>query len=416
MTKNERIILFLLASLNFTHILDFMIMMPLGNYLMPYFNVSPWQFSLLVGAYSISAAVSGFAAAFLVDRFDRKKVLLLSYIGFIIGTLSCGIAPTYGLLLGSRILAGVFGGIIGAQIMSIIADLFAYERRGAAMGAVMSAFAVASTVGVPFSLYLTNLFKFDWHVPFLLVGGLGILLIPLIYKFIPPMSEHIKRNEQKESPWKVLENVLDSRIQLQALIFSGLLMMGHFLIIPFLNPYLEFNKGFSKDLTPMVYLVGGIASFAAAIFLGRISDKTGKLPVFSISVFLSLFMVLLITRMPDVHFSIVLSFFAIWFILATGRAVTAQAMVSEVVKPGQRGSFMSFNGSMQQLGTTIASLAAGIIVLKDKTGRIERFNWLGYLSIAILLLSLMLGRSLFKKIDRTAGEAKLERELLQEST
>lgn len=415
MDKKEKTIIILLAALNFTHILDFMIMMPLGNYLMPYFNISTKQFSLLVGAYSMSAAISGFVAAFVVDRFDRKRVLLLSYTGFIIGTLACGIAPTYELLLTSRILAGIFGGIIGAQVMAIIADLFTYERRGAAMGAVMSAFAVASTLGVPFSLYLTNLFDFDWHVPFLLVGGLGVILLPLVYKFIPGMAEHIREKKEGSSPWLVLKNVLESPIQKQALIFSGLLMMGHFLIIPFLNPYLEFNKGFSKDMTPMVYLVGGIASFAAAIFLGRFSDRVGKLPVFSYSVFFSLFMVLLITRMPDVPYSLVLAFFAIWFILATGRAVTAQAMVSEVVKPEQRGSFMSFNGSIQQLGTTIASVAAGFIVVKDTTGKILRYEWLGYLSILVLLISLWLGRHLFKKIDKTDKEAKIESELLQET-
>ncbi len=414
MNQKERIILFLLAGLNFTHILDFMIMMPLGNYLMPYFHISPWQFSLLVGAYSISAAVSGFTAAFIVDRFDRKKVLLVSYIGFIVGTLACGIAPTYGLLLGSRILAGLFGGIIGAQVLSIIADLFVYERRGTAMGAVMSAFAVASTLGVPFSLYLTHLFNFNWHVPFLLVGGIGIVLIPLIYKFIPGMSTHLKSAGNRESTWRVLGKVFESPAQQQALLFSGLLMMGHFLIIPFLNPYLEFNKGFSKDLTPMVYLVGGISSFAAAILLGRFSDKKGKLPVFSISVFFSLFMVLVITNMPDVHFSIVLAFFAVWFILATGRAVTAQAMVSEVVKTEQRGSFMSFNGSMQQLGTFIASMAAGVIVLKDNTGKIQRFDWLGYLSIAVLLMSLVLGRILFKKIDRAEKEILSEKDIIKD--
>ena len=414
MTKKERIILFLLAGLNFTHILDFMIMMPLGNYLMPYFHITPWQFSVLVGAYSISAAISGFIAAFMVDRFDRKKVLLLSYIGFIIGTLACGFAPTYGLLLGSRVLAGIFGGIIGAQVFSIIADLFSYERRGTAMGAVMSAFAVASTLGVPFSLYLTNLFNFDWHVPFLLVGGLGIILIPLIYKFIPVMASHVQKPDERESPWKVLGNVMKSPVQQQALVFSGLLMMGHFLIIPFLNPYLEFNKGFSKDMTPMVYLVGGIASFMAALSLGRISDKIGKLPVFSYSVFFSLFMVLLITRMPDVPYSVVLGFFAIWFILATGRAVTAQAMVSEVVTTAQRGSFMSFNGCMQQLGTTIASFTAGAIVIKEKSGRLDRFDWLGYLSIAVLLISFFLGRYLFRKIDKTEEEAKLEKEFLHD--
>ena len=146
MTRKEKIILLLLASVNFTHILDFMIMMPLGNYLMPYFHISPKQFSFLVGSYPITAFVSGFSAAFFVDRFDRKKVLVFAFMGFLIGTLACGLAPSYGLLLAARILTGLFGGLIGAQVLSIVADLFGYERRGAATGAVMSSFAIASTI------------------------------------------------------------------------------------------------------------------------------------------------------------------------------------------------------------------------------------------------------------------------------
>ncbi len=401
MTRKERIILFLLASLNFTHILDFIIMMPLGNYLMPSFNISAKQFSFLVGAYSISAFFSGLCAAFIVDRFDRKKVLVLSYIGFLVGTIACGFAPTYNLLFISRILAGIFGGVIGAQVFAIIADLFTYERRGRAMGAVMSAFAIASSVGVTFSLYLTNIFHENWHVPFRFVAIVGVILVPLIIKYIPSMEDHILRKEDRDSSFRILLNVIKTPAIRSALLFSCLLMIGHFLIIPFINPYMEFNKGFSKDLTPIIYLVGGFASLAAAIYLGRIADKKGKLIVFSISVVLSLFMVVLITRMPTVPFSVVLVFFAVWFIFATGRAVTAQAMISEVVKPEQRGSFMSFNGSVQQLGTFIASIAAGFIVLKDnKTEKILRFEWLGYLSIVVLVISLLLGRYLFSGIDK----------------
>jgi predicted MFS family arabinose efflux permease len=184
MSKQERIIIFLLAALNFTHILDFMIMMPLGNYLMPFFEISPKQFSFLVASYPITAFFSGFAAAFFVDRMDRKKVLLFAYTGFLIGTLACGFAPSFGLPLAARILTGLFGGFIGAQGMSIIADLFGYERRGAAMGAVMSSFAIASTIGVPFALYLSNIFT--WHAPFIFVGLLGIAVVPLVIKFILP--------------------------------------------------------------------------------------------------------------------------------------------------------------------------------------------------------------------------------------
>lgn len=414
MTQKERIILFLLASLNFTHLLDFMIMMPLSNYLIPYFKITAFQFSILVASYSISAFISGLIIAMVIDRFDRKRSLIFAYTGFVVGTLACGFAPSYGLLLAARILAGLFGGIIGAQVLSIVADLFVYERRGRAMGAVMSAFAMASIIGIPISLYLTNAFKFNWHVPFILIGTIGIILIPLIARYIPKMTGHIK-NERRGSPFEALIIVCKIPEQRSALIFSCLLMMGHFLIIPFINPYIEFNKGFSKGMIPMIYLFGGIASLIGAIYLGRFSDKAGKLPVFLWSVFLSLFMVLIITAMPDVHFSVVLGFFAVWFVLATSRAITAQAMISEVVKSDQRGSFMSMNGSVQQLGSGLAALAAGAIVITEKSGKISNYNWVGYLSILVLICSMILGKLVFKKIDRTKTDSSLENEILKES-
>ena len=166
----------------------------------------------------------------------------------------------------------------------------------------------------------------------------------------------------------------------------------------------------------MIYLCGGIASLFAAIFLGRFSDRVGKLPVFSWSVFLSLFMVLVITTMPNVHFSIVLGFFAIWFMLATGRAVTAQAMISEVVTPEQRGSFMSVNGSVQQLGSGIAALSAGAIVITERSGKIMHYNWVGYFSIIVLVVSLIIGRYIFRRIDRSEAEIITERDFLKETT
>ena len=398
MTRKERILIILLASINFTHILDFMIMMPLGNYLMPFFKISPKEFSFLVGAYPITAFVSGFTAAFFVDRFDRKKVLVFAYIGFLMGTLACGLAPTYGLLLVARILTGLFGGLIGAQVLSIVADLFGYERRGAAMGAVMSSFAIASTIGVPFALYLSNLFS--WHAPFIFVAALGVFIVPLVIKFVPRMDGHVMEKDDNAHRFQVLLNVVKSREQRLALLFSGLVMMGHFLIIPFINPYLEFNKHYSKGITPMIYFFGGISSFVAALLLGRFSDRVGKLRVFSWSVLFSFGIVWIITNLPDLPFSIVLLFFAIWFTVATGRAVTAQAMISNVVKQEQRGSFMTFNSSVQQLGTGAASLVSGFIVTKDSGGKLNRYEWVGYLSILVLLLGLLLGRYLFAGMDK----------------
>ncbi len=414
MNQKERIILFLLACLNFTHILDFMIMMPLSNYLIPYFKITAFQFSILVASYSISAFISGLLIAMVIDRFDRKRTLLFAYSGFLIGTIACGFATTYGLLLASRIMAGLFGGIIGAQVLSIVADLFVYERRGTAMGAVMSAFAAASILGVPLSLYLTNFFDFNWHVPFIIIGSVGIILIPLIFRYIPRMTGHII-NDNPNPPLTALTSVFKIRELRSVLLFSGLLMMGHFLIIPFINPYIEFNKGFSKEMIPMIYLFGGIASLASAILLGRYSDRVGKLPVFLWSVFLSLFMVLIVTKMPDVHFFVVICLFAIWFVLATSRAVTAQAMISEAVKPEQRGSFMSMSGSVQQLGSGLAALIAGAIVITEKSGKISNYNWVGYFSILVLIGSMVLAWTVFKKVDRTKNNTITENEILQES-
>lgn len=411
MSKKEKVILILLAALNFTHILDFMIMMPLGNYL----DVTPRHFSILVASYSISAFISGLIVAMFIDRFDRKQSLLFAYIGFVTGTIACGFAQGYGFLLAARIVAGLFGGVIGAQVLSIVADMFTYERRGRAMGAVMAGFAGASILGVPISLYLTNIFRKDWHVPFLMIGSLGIIFIPLIIRIIPSMKQHISSAENREPAFNALLKVCRVPEQRSAMIFSCLLMMGHFLIIPFINPYLEFNKGFSKDLTPMIYLVGGIASLFAAISLGRVADRTGKLTVFSISVFLSLFMVLIITRLPDVPFAVVLVFFAAWFMVATGRIVTAQAMISEVVNPIQRGSFMSINGSIQQLGSGLAALVAGFIVTEEKSGKIINYNWVGYLSILVLLISLLYGRMIFRNIDAAAKPGDSEESLLQQT-
>lgn len=400
MSKKEKVIIVLLAAINFTHILDFMIMMPLGNYLMPHFQISPRQFSFLLASYPISSFLSGILMALFADRFERKRLLLITYVGFIIGTAACGFSKSYDFLLVSRIVAGIFGGIIGGQVLSMIGDLFVYERRGTAMGAVMSAFAVASSIGVTFSLYLVDIFKDDWHVPFLFVALLATVILPLCFFYLPVLKTHLEElAENSSNKITQLWNTLTTKSTGLALLFSGLMMMGHFLIIPFINPYMEFNKGYPRSVTPLIYLVGGIASFVAAVFLGRLSDRIGKLTVFSYCVPLSFIMVVMITNLPSLPFSVVLSFFAIWFALATGRAVSSQTMVSNVTGSSNRGSFMSLNSSIQHLGTGVAALVSGYIVTEDKGGRLMHYEWVGYLSVIVLLAGFFLGRYLFRNTE-----------------
>ena len=404
MTRKQRIILIILASLNFTHILDFMIMMPLGNYLLPHFGISARFFSWIVASYPVTACVSGLVAAFFVDQFDRKRVLLFAYTGFLLGTLCCGIAPDPYFLMAARILTGFFGGLIGAQVLSIIADTFPYEIRGRAMGTIFMAFSVASVFGVPLSLYLANLFS--WHAPFLLIAGLGVPILFFIVRYLPPMKIHLVPRQNGESILrpnvrKVVEGVFANKGQLMALSLSGMLMMGHFLIIPFINPYMEFNMGFHKDQTPLIYMVGGVCALLSSSVIGRMADVHGKYRVFSICLLLSLIPIFFITRMPAIPFYAVLAIFGFWFTFSTGRNIPAQAMITTVVEPAQRGQFMSFNSSFQQLFTGLASIIAGFIVTQDRSGRILNYNWVGYLSVAIVFSTLFLGRMLARKQNLT---------------
>lgn len=367
---------------------------------MPHFQISPRKFSILLASYPISSFISGILMALFADKFERKRLLLFTYAGFIIGTAACGFSKTYEFMLLSRIFAGIFGGIIGGQVLSMIGDLFVYERRGAAMGAVMSAFAVASSIGVTFSLYLVDIFKDDWHVPFLFVALLAMLILPLCYFYLPVLNAHLEqKTENSSNKITQLWKTLTAKSTGLALLFSGLMMMGHFLIIPFINPYMEFNKGYPRSVTPLIYLVGGVASFVAAVFLGRLSDRIGKLKVFSYCVPLSFIMVIMITNLPSLPFSIVLSFFAIWFALATGRAVSSQTMVSNVTGSANRGSFMSLNSSIQHLGTGAAALVSGYIVTEDNSGRLMHYEWVGYLSVVVLLAGFFLGRYLFRNTE-----------------
>jgi predicted MFS family arabinose efflux permease len=399
MFSKEKIILLLLAALNFTHILDFMIMMPLGNYLMPYFDISSKQFSMLVAAYTFSAGISGFFAAFFVDKFDRKKVLLSAFAGFLIGTLCCAISPSYIILLISRVVAGIFGGLIGAQVLSIVADLVPYERRGTAMGIIMAAFSVASVFGVPFSLYLANIF--NWHGPFFFVAGFGVLLIPFLLRYLPKMDTHIQSDTSKKvDPLTLLKDIGKDKNQVLALALSASIMLGHFLIIPFLNPFMEFNKGFSKLQTPMVYMVGGALTLVTSPLMGRIADKIGKHRLFIIMALVAIIPIAVITNLPDIPFYLVLCVTGFWFVVSSGRMIPAQAMVSNVVSAERRGSFMSINSSVQQIFVGIASILAGLIVVKTSSNAILHYEVTGYIGIAVTLLSVLFVTKLHTRLKR----------------
>jgi DHA1 family inner membrane transport protein len=389
MTSKERLLLIILASVNFTHIMDFMIMMPLGPQLMKLFSITPQQFSFAVSAYSITAAITGFASAFFVDRFDRRKVLLFAYIGFVIGTFSCAFAPSYLLLVSARVLAGFFGGMIGAQVLSIVSDTFPYERRASAMGFLMTAFSLASVAGVPSGLWLAS--HYSWHMPFLAIGGIGMLVILGIMVGVPPINKHLQEDDHpRGNPFHVLTDIFQTPNQMRALTLSIVLMMGHFSIIPFIAPALVGNAGFRQDQIFLIYLVGGALTIFTSPLVGKIADRVGKHRVFIFFALFSLVPVWLITNLLPMPIWIILSISGMFFIAANGRMIPTQAIISGVVTPQNRGGFMSINSSMQQLASGVAANIAGAIVVEGSNGRIEHYAWVGYFSIALILASVFL--------------------------
>lgn len=391
-SKKERILLFTLAAVQFNHIVDFMIVMPLGPQLMRSFSIDPHQFGLLVSSYTFTAGIASFFAALMIDKFDRKTALMFFLSGFTIGTLSCAFANSYGLLLLARAATGGFGGVLGSIVLAIAGDQFDQSRRGSAMGVVMAAFSAASVLGVPFSLYLAN--HYDWHAPFIFLGLLAMVFSLVIYFILPSMTNHLKGPHANQNPFEPLLHVLRSRQQLLGLLFLALLIFGQFSIIPYLSQSLVANAGMTEAQLPLIYLVGGAASILSSPLVGRLSDKFGKLQVFTIFVLLSFIPVFIITNLNTQPLYILLILCGGFFVISGGRNVPAMAMVTGLVSPAHRGSYMSVVSSVQQLAASIASLAAGMIVVKDSAGHFLNYNVVGYISIGFAFVAMLLARSL----------------------
>ncbi len=391
MTQKEKLLLFILACINFTHIIDFMIMMPLGPQLMKIFDISPRQFGFVVSAYGLSAGISGFLSAFFVDNYDRKKIVLFAYTGFVLGTLACAVAPTYEILILGRVIAGVFGGLIGAQVLSIVADTFEYERRATAMGFITTAFSLASVVGIPAGLYLAN--HFGWHSPFLVLGGLGVLVIFLIYRYVPTLDKHLKNRQSKERPFAVITDITRNPNQLRALCLSTIIMLGHFSIIPYISPTLVANVGFSQDNIFLIYFVGGLLTIFSAPMVGKLADRKGKYPVFVIFALLSMIPIFLITNMFSGVLWGVLFISGIFFVFSNGRLIPTQAIVSNVVSSRQRGSFMAINSSVQLFAQAIATNIGGFIIHKTPSGYLENYPYVGYFSMIMIFISIFIAKT-----------------------
>ena len=385
MRSNEKVILLTLGFVQFTHVIDFMIMMPLGPQFMRLFSIGPKEFSILVSAFTIAAGISGLLGAMFIDKFDRKTTLTFCYSGFILGTTLCGFSDSYYILMIARIVTGLFGGVMSALILSIISDIIPMERRGMAMGIVMSAFSVASVIGVPTGLYLAT--EYNWHIPFWSVAILSLPVLLMIRLFIPSLSSHMVDQESGIN-FNFFRNILKDKNQLNALMLTVTLVLGWFIVIPFISPFMVSNIGFRENQLPLIYLVGGVASIFTGPVVGKLSDKFGRFKIFRIFVFVSIIAISSLTNLPKVSMAIALLVTSLFFICSSGRMVPVQAMLSSAVHPKIRGSFMSVNSAVQQLTAGLAAFIGGVVVTKSESGALEHYALSGLIAIAFSLCAL----------------------------
>jgi predicted MFS family arabinose efflux permease len=388
--RRESFFLFALAGIQFTHILDFMIMMPLGPQFIKAFSINTHQFGLLLSSYTFAAAIAGVFATYYIDRFERRQLLLRLYICFIIATVACGFAPNYHSLFIARAFAGAFGGILGSLVQTIVADSIPFERRGKALGTVMAAFSVSTVAGVPLSLLLANHIEIlGWRAPFIFIGLISVLVLYIGYRNIPQISGHLDHFHEG-SRFKQIYDILIAHQHLRTFLFMGLIMLTGFSVIPYIALYLTANVGVADSYISLIYLCGGVATLMSSRLIGHMADLHGKVKVFRVLAIVSLIPIIVTTNLVPVPLWVVLINSTAFFILISGRMIPAMAIASQLVEPKIRGTFMSLVGSVQMLASGIASVVAGAVVTITADGKMEHYNLVGYGAAACGLLTFWL--------------------------
>jgi predicted MFS family arabinose efflux permease len=381
---HQKIVVALLALTQFTVVLDLMIISPLGDFLMKSLSITPKQFSYAVSGYAFSAALSGIITAGFADRFDRKKLLLFFYAGFIVGTFFCSVAPNYPLLLIARIFTGFFGGVMGSISMTIVADLFPLEMRGRAMGIIQMGFAASQVLGVPFGLYVTNVW--GWHAPFSMIVILGCLMTIMIMKYLDPIKRHLE--EKKTSNiWHHYRDILVQPNYQLGFTTIALISIGTFLMQPFASAYLINNLKVSPIQLPLVFLFTGISSLIVMPLAGKLADKMDKFSLFAAGTVWAIVFLFIYTHLWVLPLWVIITVNILFFIGAMSRMVPAMAIMSAVPEAKDRGAFMSINSSLQQLAAGLGAAIAGLIIVqKTKYAPLEKVPLLGYVSIISMAL------------------------------
>ncbi len=382
---SERAMLLTLAGIQFSHVLDFMIMMPLGPILMRELGISTHEFGLLVASYSFSSALSGLLASVFVDRFERKRLLLSMFGMFGLATLACGLAPGYVTLMIARGFAGAFGGVMGALVQTIVGDTIPFARRARASSIVSTAFSFSTVAGVPLSLWLAN--HFQWRAPFFFIVVLSIVFILIALRILPELRHHIS-SEKRQHPFVEVFAVMRDINHLRALLFSALLIFAGFTVVPYLTVYAVNNVAISQHDIPLVYFAGGAATLITARIIGYWADLKGKVEIFRLIAILAMLPLFAVTHLPSASLGVWLIFTTFFFVLISGRFIPAMAIITSAAQPKLRGTFMSLNATVQSLSMGLAATLAGFIVTQQSNGQIAGYKNVGYVAIGANLLAI----------------------------
>jgi predicted MFS family arabinose efflux permease len=380
----QKFVTAVLAFLQFTIVLDFMLLAPLGALVIPALKITPSQFGWLVSVYAFSAGLSGLLTAGFADRFDRKKLLLFFYSGFLAGTLLCGLASTYHLLLLARMITGLFAGVVGSVSFAIVTDLFPMGMRGRVMGVIQTAFAASSVLGMPLALLLAT--RWGWNASFFLVAAVSALVGGLIWAYLRPVDEHLKHHPDR-SPLHHLIQTVSNRLYLQGFATTGLLTVGGFMLMPFMSVFMVHNLGLPIDKLPLVYMVTGAFSILAGPLIGRASDAYGTLRVFGFGCAVTIVMVVIYTHLHSIPLWVLIGVIVLLQVGIFSRMISSSALMSALPRPADRGSYMSISSSLQQMSGGIAAAVAGLIVVQTPAGGLVHFDTLGYVLVCTTLLS-----------------------------
>ncbi len=403
LSSYQRLVIAMLAFLQFTIILDFMIMAPLGALMLQDLDISTVEFGIVVSAYAFSASAAGLLAAGFADRFDRKNMLLCFYAGFLLGTLFCGLAPNYPLLLLARIVTGLFGGVIGSIVMAIVADLFPLEVRGRVMGSIQAAFAASQVLGLPLGVFLSN--EWGWHAPFLMIAIVSSLVGIVIIRQLRPINAHLALQSQTSSFAHLGATLCEPRY-LRTFLATMLLTTGGFMLMPFGSAFTVNNLHISMQQLPWIYMATGVTSLAGGPLIGRFSDYLGKYKIFCVgSSFAIVLVIVYCNLLGPTALTTVIALNVVLFLCLNARMISASALISAVPEAKDRGAFMAVNSSMQQLSGGVAAFVSGLIVLQTADGKIHHYDTLGYVVSGAMFIVMVLLYPIHRNVTLRAARA-----------